>query len=288
MVKQTLIMENLNEILEHFKSGREDALGYYHNKHFTALYHFTNSIVKQDDLARDIVSNSFFKLWNNRMKIDKPQHLIAYLFTAAKNESFTYLDKVKREVKHLEKYKYISEQFEEIDISEFERTAVIHERLYAEINRLPKRCRLIVICTFLKGMSNHEIAKQLKISVNTIKNQKTKGLKVLRSRMRTIHLQEDRLIEMYKQQERDNPGMKMPKLKPPPLLTINLDELELNQKKLRPKVNRPKKVNKSALPKSSENTLPKPPSPHSINATNKVEENRKSPSSNKSKSRPRK
>jgi RNA polymerase sigma-70 factor (family 1) len=180
-------MENVNEILEQFRNGSEAALSYYHKKHFAALFNFSLSIVKQDDIAKDIVSNSFFKLWKNRMKIDKPNNLTAYLYTSAKNECFTQLDKMKREIKHLEAYKHIIDQFDEVEVRETQRKSIMHERIVGEINKLPNRCRIIMEYTCYKRMGNQEIAKALNISVNTIKNQKTKGLKILRANLLELY-----------------------------------------------------------------------------------------------------
>ncbi|MNL34998.1 RNA polymerase sigma factor [compost metagenome] len=55
--------------------------------------------------------------------------------------------------------------------------------LYAALNLLPERCRLIFKMGYLEGMKNHEIAEKLNISVNTIKTQKKRGLAILRSHL---------------------------------------------------------------------------------------------------------
>ena len=172
------------EILEQFVNGNEAALAYYHKKHFASLFNFAVGIVKQDDVAKDIVSNCFFKLWKNRVKIEKPTNLTSYLYTSAKNECFTHLDKQKREIKHVERFKYICDTFEFIKIKDYNLKKKLMELISMEINSLPKRCREIVEFSFLKGLNNQQIAKEMKISVNTIKNQKSKGLKILRSKLK--------------------------------------------------------------------------------------------------------
>lgn len=177
-------MDNLDDMHERFKRGDQAALSHYHLKHFAALYNYASSIVKHNAVASDIVVNSFHKLWNNRHKIDKPSNLLPYLYTSCRNECFTYLDKQKRESKHLEKYKYIQDQYDEVRLHNMEAKSLLNERILNEINKLPNRCRMIVKCTLLKQMNNQEIAKFLKISVNTIKNQKSKGIKVLRERLK--------------------------------------------------------------------------------------------------------
>ena len=55
--------------------------------------------------------------------------------------------------------------------------------LFRCIDRLPERCREIFLL-HLDGLSNEEIAKQLNLSVLTVKTQKRNAMKVLRDHFR--------------------------------------------------------------------------------------------------------
>jgi len=48
------------------------------------------------------------------------------------------------------------------------------------IEKLPPKCGEICRLSYIEGMSNEEIASRLLLSVNTVKNQKTKAITLLR------------------------------------------------------------------------------------------------------------
>jgi RNA polymerase sigma factor (sigma-70 family) len=54
--------------------------------------------------------------------------------------------------------------------------------LYAAINALPKECGKVVRMYFEEGQDTEAIARELGISVNTVRNQKRKGIGLLKKR----------------------------------------------------------------------------------------------------------
>jgi RNA polymerase sigma-70 factor, ECF subfamily len=56
----------------------------------------------------------------------------------------------------------------------------LEERIVAIIKTLPKQCRTIFMMSRYQEMKYAEIAKELDISVNTIENQISKALRILR------------------------------------------------------------------------------------------------------------
>lgn len=58
-------------------------------------------------------------------------------------------------------------------------TAEFDQKLNHWLSSLPSECRKVVDMA-IAGMKNDEIAQALKISVNTVKNQKVKGFKILK------------------------------------------------------------------------------------------------------------
>ena len=67
-------------------------------------------------------------------------------------------------------------------IAEIVKTEVARQ-VYAAIETLPQQCRLIILMSYVDGCRNHEIAKVLKLSPNTVKNQKLRGIVLLRQRL---------------------------------------------------------------------------------------------------------
>jgi RNA polymerase sigma-70 factor (ECF subfamily) len=59
----------------------------------------------------------------------------------------------------------------------------VFNELYREINQLPEQCGKIVRMGYIEGMKNEEIARELGLSIQTVKNQKTRGVMLLKRRL---------------------------------------------------------------------------------------------------------
>ena len=63
--------------------------------------------------------------------------------------------------------------------------------LHAEVDRLPKRCRALVVHCYLEGETNREVARRLNCPVGTIKGQLSRAREMLRSRLSCTELDPD-------------------------------------------------------------------------------------------------
>ena len=61
---------------------------------------------------------------------------------------------------------------------------LVHTEVIAEIhraiNQLPTQCRKVISLEFIEGLSNEEVAKELSLSIQTVKNHKVRALKILK------------------------------------------------------------------------------------------------------------
>jgi RNA polymerase sigma-70 factor (ECF subfamily) len=141
------------------------------------LYRFSFSILKNKELAEEVVSDVFFNIWVHRGTISKIENFKSYLFTSARNISLNYLQKEKR-------MKTI--WMEDVSVSLFIDEICPESELIAEelrmaiakaINNLPEKCKLIYSLAKIEQLKYKEIAKILDISVKTIDNQLTIAFK---------------------------------------------------------------------------------------------------------------
>jgi RNA polymerase sigma-70 factor (ECF subfamily) len=77
---------------------------------------------------------------------------------------------------------YVLSKKEDHILSELTRIEVVRE-VHAAIEALPPQCRKIVRMSFVEGMKNQEIAEQLKLSVQTVKNQKVRAIYLLKMKL---------------------------------------------------------------------------------------------------------
>ena len=61
------------------------------------LYHFVLEMIKSRQLAEEIISDVFIKIWEKRKTLEEILNLRVYCFVAAKNLTLNQLEKQKRE-----------------------------------------------------------------------------------------------------------------------------------------------------------------------------------------------
>ena len=144
---------------------------------YPSLVLFASSIIKSRQLAEEVVSDVFIKIWEKRHQLDKIENLSYYLFTAVKNKCLNQL--------------YDSKSMEGIDIHDtiFEFKSLYHDpeqklisaeminKIQKAIQDLPPRCRLIFKLVKEEGLKYKEVAQLLQLSVKTVENQMSLAFK---------------------------------------------------------------------------------------------------------------
>jgi len=88
---------NIQTLLDRISQyGDEIAFKQLFNHFANGLSRFTYSILKNKELSEEVVSDLFFNIWVYRTKISEIENFKSYIFTSARNISFNYLDKEKR------------------------------------------------------------------------------------------------------------------------------------------------------------------------------------------------
>jgi RNA polymerase sigma-70 factor (family 1) len=160
-----------------FNRGDEKAFHGLYRELYPGILLLANKMVSNTQEAQDICADSFIKLFQTQEKFDSIQNLKAFLFRITRNAC---LDSLKKQERHLlghKQLRYLMEQKEDFFKDEIE--AELVEMIYVSIEKLPKKCRKVFKLT-LMGLGYEEIADHLNISISTVRNQKARGLKLLR------------------------------------------------------------------------------------------------------------
>ncbi len=123
-------------------------------------------------LAEDIVQDCFIKFWE-KSKTEKIAHPKSYLYMMVRNAS---LDSLRRMPDNKEVIETAEKQLDE----ELVEDSFIEARLWTAIDSLPVQCRKVFLMAKRDGKSYEQISDELKISTNTVRNQVSKALKLLR------------------------------------------------------------------------------------------------------------
>ncbi|MCT4604446.1 MAG: sigma-70 family RNA polymerase sigma factor [Marinifilum sp.] len=70
-------------------------------KHYNSLYYYAYSIVNNDELAKDLVNDSFEEICNRRKKLDISYSLKSFLYRVVKNRCLNHLKKQEVEQKYI-------------------------------------------------------------------------------------------------------------------------------------------------------------------------------------------
>jgi RNA polymerase sigma-70 factor (family 1) len=144
----------------------DDAYRFMYNKYHAVLMRFADGYLKSNAPAEELVNDVFFRVWENRIRIQEISNLRLYLFTAVRNACLTELA---RERKRTD---FISNQSSaEVFLDDPESLYIsseLHVLIRSTIQGLPPRCRQIYELIKIEGMKNKEVALKLNISVNTI------------------------------------------------------------------------------------------------------------------------
>lgn len=174
-------MRNENTIhnLLHRVSEKGDELAFRElfNLFADGLYRFSFSIIKNKELAEEVVSDVFFNIWVHREGISKIENFKPYIFISARNISLNYLKREKRyKTVWMEDVK-VPMLMDEICPESKMITNELKTVISKAINNLPEKCKLIYSLAKIEQLKYKEIADILGISVKTIDNQLAIALK---------------------------------------------------------------------------------------------------------------
>ncbi len=171
------------DLFNKIRQGDLAAFELLYKKYYVYLRLIAAHIVKNPDDAEEIVSDVFVKLWNNRNEIIISTSLKAYIIKAVQNTSINYLEKNKLAASLIESLTtfdcsllswdsdYPLGQLYEKDIQKI---------MIRCINVLPEGCRKIFLLSRNEDLTYSDIARELGISVNTVKMQ----IKIALARLR--------------------------------------------------------------------------------------------------------
>lgn len=140
--------------------------------------------VADADLAEDIVQESYTALWEKRQEGAQVLNCKSYLYTMVRNRCLDHLRKKGIPTESLKPY----DTYGIIDDDDTQERSQIEARLWTAIDSLPEKCREVFILSKRDGLKYEEIAEELGLSVNTVRNHISKALKVLKEGVYKLYM----------------------------------------------------------------------------------------------------
>lgn len=173
------------ELVDLLKQDDRDAFAEIYRRHAHRLTDFASSKLYSLNDARDLIQDLFAGLWADRIKIPVSTSLQSYLFASVR---YKVIDKIRKNVTR-EEYAIIVQSLaihtghspeKELEAKELKKIVDI------AIEQLPPRTREIYKLSRDEHQTVSEIATQLNLSDQTVKNQLTTAMKSLRETLERL------------------------------------------------------------------------------------------------------
>lgn len=163
-----------------FRDGDDTALAYFFKLHSKALAYFADRMLQDKSESDDIVSRCFLKLWEKHEAFKTAQNIKAFLYISCRNACLDYLASLKVRTKAQENYIAHLNSADETVLYDIIQTEVL-DMVNKEIELLPEKMKVIFKLLYLEGKTTQEIAEELNLSVQTVRNQKTKAVEMIKN-----------------------------------------------------------------------------------------------------------
>jgi RNA polymerase sigma-70 factor (ECF subfamily) len=166
-------------LIQKLKQGSQEAFNDIYIMYAKRIFAYCLQYAKLTEDAEEIVQDVFVQLWTNRESIRQEESLRALLFVMARRRLINaYWSMINSPV--YEDYVNCQEKFAADDAGRRLEYKDFVGQLQKALGQLPPTQRKVIELSRLKGLSNSEVAEKLSLSRQTVKNQLSLGLKVLR------------------------------------------------------------------------------------------------------------
>jgi len=168
--------------------NEEDYFESLFHTYYKHLCRFSFRIVRDKDLAEDVVQTCFVNFWDKRTSTIIQSSFKTYLFRAVYNRSINEYNRAKKIVH--EDVSILSEETASVSydpILELEGKEM-QDSINKAIASMPDACRTVFMLSREEQLSYKEIAEMLQISVKTVENHMGKALRFMREHLFLLFL----------------------------------------------------------------------------------------------------
>lgn len=147
---------------------------------YAQLYAFAIGLVREDELCRDILSDSFEILWNHLDEIDEARQK-SYLYRTVRNKCTDWARSRLSQQRYEIFFKTIYGDENDDDGTMLKETEDNIDKIYRLMDTLTPQTRRILDECYFKGRRQADVAEELGISVSAVKKHVAQAMKVFKS-----------------------------------------------------------------------------------------------------------
>lgn len=158
--------------------GHEEAVKELFNRYFNSLFHFGFSQIQDEQTVRDIIQNTFLKIWISRAEIDPNRSVKSYLFAITNNQ---LIDHFRKSNTHSLDFENFQDSIS-VPIHSSEQVPIddLNNKIRDAMQQQPDNIKSVFFLCKQEGYKNIDIADILGVSVKTVEVRMTKLIKIIR------------------------------------------------------------------------------------------------------------
>lgn len=173
-------IHNENLLLRALIDGSEKAFTNIFHTYQDDLFKYSLKMVKSRAYAAEIVQDVFLSVWLKRETLNPHLSIKSYLFAATRNKTITLLNKAAKNQKLRNEIFYKSQKFSN-STDHYMRETELQSIKQEALDLLPPRRRQIFEMSRNDNKTYEEIAKELGVSIHTVRNHMSLALETLRN-----------------------------------------------------------------------------------------------------------
>ncbi|MDR6781601.1 RNA polymerase sigma-70 factor (family 1) [Pedobacter africanus] len=171
------------DLLTSLKKGEARAMEQIYKDHWADVFDSACRRVRDEDVAQDTTQEIFISLWENRQRLAISGSLRSYLLAAVKYKVINYFKSAIVKDKYQEDLFFLAEGQVELSAENKLMLKDLSKEIDEALQDLPEKMRQIFRMSRMQEKTIREISTELGLSGQTVKNQISAALKMLKERL---------------------------------------------------------------------------------------------------------
>lgn len=177
-----------HELIKHYQAGQQQAYHALFCRYMESVCRYTMKYTRNHTIAEELAMDVMFRFWQKMDGLPADTNIPAYLFTSAKNALADHWRKKELEtISLLEEDIYLQSRPADYRLATKE-SECMYERT---VGKLSPQCREVFVLSREQGMTYQQIAREMNLSINTVKSYMATALKGIRA---TLQHQTDHIL----------------------------------------------------------------------------------------------
>lgn len=167
------------DLIRALQAGEERALDAFFSKYNRSLLYFAKSMLSAQEVAEEIVADSFAKLWEHRLSFDTIENVKAFLFISTKNACLNFIKSAhNKQIFDYDVAMFLENPDPDVHVRMVK--AELMQLIYQEVMKLPEKQREVFRLTYFEDYSTDEIAEQLGMKASAVFANRSRATETLR------------------------------------------------------------------------------------------------------------